>query len=135
MSGRVQFVAALMCDDIRYEADGGYSLMGVTGPDLGVASFPTRKPMSFGLIVNVLEPGEATFTAQLLWKGERRWAVESATKLLEAGSGILYPHDGTIANFDSPGELLLQIEYEGGTIDLQKWNVHAVAIDENDALD
>jgi len=131
MSGRIEFVAALMCDDIRHEADGGYSLMGVTGPDLGVASFPTRKPMNFGLIVNVLEAGETAFTTELLWKGEVRWAVETTSKLLETGRGILYPHDGTIAHFDSPGELTLQIRYEDETIELQKWNVSSIPDDED----
>lgn len=123
VTGHIEFVTVLMCDDIRREYDGGLSLMGVATPYLEPDEFPVRRRVSFALIINTLSEGDVTFSTSLRWAGERRWTVEHGILIEASERGTIYPIDGTIAGFDKPGDLVFEVDYKGETIVLQTWSV------------
>lgn len=123
MNGHVEFVAVLMCDDIRREYDDGLSLMGLATPFLEPESFPVRRRVAFALIMNTLSKGDVEFSTSLRWKGERRWTVEHSIEIEACERGAILPIDGTVAGFDGPGELTFEVDYRDNTIELQTWTV------------
>lgn len=121
--GKITFLTAIMCDDMRQEADGGLSLMGVTDPHIEFSQFPVRQRMALCLLIDFKEPGESTFTAILKWKGEQKWEVESTLRADEPVKGLLVPLGGPLGEFDEPGSLMLTIRTEAEEFDLQEWKI------------
>jgi hypothetical protein len=129
-TAKIEFVAAIMCDDLRYEADGGFSLMGTSSSGVDFSRFPARRQVAFGLVVNTPETGVAVFTIGLKWNGERKWAVEQAVEIQKSERGALLPIDGTTAMFDGPGKLVMEVEQGGKTSELQSWDVGSASDEE-----
>ena len=123
MSGRIEPVLVLMCDDIRHELDGGHSLMGVATPILEVSGFPVRRRLWFAVVMNTLAVGVTKFETRIRWKGEVKWSAEHEILIDLEERGTVFPISGPFAGYDEPGDLTFEFVADGKTTEVQKWSV------------
>jgi len=128
-TGRVEPVAALLCDDVRREEGGILSLMGVAAPIIVFLEFPARKRITPVLIFTGIETGMAKVTVSLRWQDEVKWQVETDLEIDERGTGSVIPLDPLVAGFEQPGVLWLEVETGGKQYQLQNWRIEAQAPD------
>lgn len=121
MTGKIIPVAALMCDDIRHEMGGGHSIIGVAQPTLVCPAFPSRRRAAFAIIANLKEGDDAKLVVTLKWQGEEKWSEERLYTIEGDELGSMLPISGTIAGFDEPGTLSLEVTTDDGTRTLQEW--------------
>lgn len=127
MSGRIEPVSVLMCDDIRYELDGGYSLMGVATPLLEVSAFPVRRRIWFALVMNTVAEGTIKFETRVRWKDEVKWSAEHEIFIEVEERGALLPIPGPYAGYDEAGELVFEFVTDGEATEVQRWSVMALS--------
>lgn len=128
MTGAIVPIAALAYEDIRQEANGAISLMGVIhSGELALLNFPYRQRLGVALIVNIAELGELTILAKLRYNGTLKWSNELEIEFLEKGDGVIVPLGVTTASFDAPGTLELAYEVHGQERTIQQWIVSAEA--------
>jgi hypothetical protein len=121
--GEVEPVAALLCDDVRREEGGVFSLMGVAAPVVLFSEFPARKRITPVLVITGIRKGMAKLVVSLRWQGDVKWQVETELEIDEAGTGSVVPFDPLIAGFEQPGVLWLEAEAGGKQYKLQDWRI------------
>lgn len=97
--------------------------MGVLAPTLGFEEFPARRKIQVVLIGNVVEAGDLGLKVELFFRGEAKWGVELKAELAGVGESALIPLSPTIAIFDEPGTLSLDVEMNGERRRVQNWQV------------
>ena len=115
MTGSLTPLAGLLCDDVRFEADGRYSLMGLVPAALTVVAFPARQRVHAVVLFRADKPGTCVVGTGLRWRGELRWQVETELEITEAGGCTAVPMGNTVAGFDQEGELALEVTINGKT--------------------
>lgn len=123
MIGHIEPVSVLMCDDIRFELDGGYSLMGVATPVLEVSEFPVRRRLWFAMVMNTVTAGVIKFETRVRWKGEVKWSAEHEILIDLEERGTVLPISGPYAGYDGPGDLTFEFVANGKTTEVQRWSV------------
>jgi hypothetical protein len=123
MSGHIQFVTALLCEDVRDEVGEKTSLMGVHPPILGFSEFPARQPTQIVLIGNATSAGLAKLKAELSFRDDPKWGVELTMEVSGVGQGVLVPLRPTVAVFDQAGVLALHIVQNEERVLLQQWSI------------
>lgn len=114
MSGQLKFLSAIAFEDLRVEATGLLSMMGVVGDgQFDFEKLPSRGRLALVLIADIAAEGDITIKPQLRFNGEVKWAAEMELSLESAGTGIVVPLGSTFYVFDKPGELELTITVDG----------------------
>ena len=133
MKGKLRPVSGLICDDVRFEADGRVSLMGILPPTVAVPEFPHPMEIHPVMLLHGEKVGDCSVTTRLRWKGEVRWEVESELSVSEIGGTNPLPMGRTVAGFDGPGELALELETDGKTTVLSTFQIVLANTDEPEA--
>lgn len=123
MSGRLTPLAGLICDDIRVEAGGGLSFMGVPPAGLAFSGFPARRLLQVVVFFRPESTGECTVTTSLRWKDEVRWSVETELAIEELGGCVPVVMGNTLAGFDRPGLLSLEVSCGDEIRQVATWDV------------
>lgn len=122
-------MAGLVCDDIRREVGGNLSFMGVCQASFGLESFPARQLLHVVVFFRAEQTGECTITTSLRWKDEIKWSVETTLIVEDIGGCTPLPMGNTVAGFDSPGLLSLEVTSGGETRQLATWEVESLRPD------
>lgn len=115
MTVKFDFKSAFACEDIRQEASGALSFMGVvTDGEFSFSAFPARVRLGVIVVCDVEGMGPATLYARLRLGTEVKWAGETEVEVDAEGTGILLPIAHIFAQFDEPGrlELLIGVDEE-----------------------
>ena len=113
MTEKITLLSAFAYDDMRIEASGAISYMGVESDgQFEFDSFPARQRLGISVVCNINELGDATVFAKLRFNGEIKWAGEVELELEGTSTGVLVPVCHTFAVFDTPGELNLIISID-----------------------
>lgn len=123
MTGKVEVRGVILSEDVRHEANGAISIMGIASGPISSTEFPTRRRISLSLFLDAIKAGSVTLITAVLWKGEERWSVETELEVDEPGTGITLPIGGTIAGFDEPGRLSIEVRQNEKTVLTQVFDV------------
>lgn len=135
MTGKLTPLGGLLCDDIRYEADGRFSLMGIIPASISVAAFPARQRMHAVVLFRADVPGTCVVSTSLRWRGEVRWQVENELEITEPGGCTPVPMGNTMAGFDQEGELVLEVVINGETVRVAAFDIELEEVVEEASAD
>lgn len=135
MTDKIKIHTALICEDVRTEASGALSFMGLE-PDgqFEVRKFPSLQRMAVLLVCDVLNVGELQIFAKLRYNGEPKWASEVELEIERPSTGVVIPLGTVVGSFDKPGMLELLVDLGADTGDgkhlIKQWPVHDVSATE-----
>ena len=120
----LKILGALVCDDVRFEIGGKYTVVGVYGPELNSPDFPCVITLRVVVFIDILEAGEIYFEFRLVRsEGEVIGDAKGGMEAARPANGILLPLGPFTFTFMKPGSFKLQFQSAPGRWKtVQKWN-------------